>query len=102
MRKRVEFRLTMPSCGSWNGQWSQEKSLHTKICQIKEDKIEKLGIVNGTSWYYNFGDGWGASISARVMEKGERAKKSAGFCGYDWMIDSIIEHNKIRSIVGEV
>lgn len=51
-------------------------------------------------WYYSFGDGWAASVSARVMSKGERSSRSDGFCGYDWMVRSILTHGDIRPSVG--
>jgi hypothetical protein len=50
------------------------------------------------SYYYNLGDGWAARVSVREVSASEAAKircKSAGFCGYDWMIDSIIHYGEI-------
>jgi len=49
------------------------------------------------SWSYDFGDGWRALVSGTLLKKGERVKKSDGFYGYDWMVDSIIFHNEIRT-----
>lgn len=57
-------------------------------------------ILDKGSFYYNFGDGWGMSISVREVDSKEAAKirkKSVGFCGYDWAIDSILQHQKIIS-----
>lgn len=56
--------------------------------------IERLGIP--TSWWHNWDDGWSASVSARVMESGERKAKSAGFRGYDWMVDRIVRWGDTR------
>ena len=88
MKKRVLFRLTMPNTGSWNGKWSGEGRNYTLVRSIPEARVQELDIPS--SWYHNFGDGWGASVSAVLMEKGERARKSDGFCGYEWMVDRII------------
>ncbi len=97
--KTFAFQLSMPNAGSWNGRWSGEKDLYIKFRkltnkQIEESRIEERG------YYYNFGDGWGASINVFVLDSKERQKlqrKSKGFCGYDWMIDSIIKNGKIIS-----
>ena len=43
-------------------------------------------------WTHRWDDGWCAGICARVVPKGERLKKSAGFSGYDWMVANIIDH----------
>ena len=54
---------------------------------------------DGANHYYNFGDGWGANVSVRIVEgaksRNQAIKGSKGFCGYDWMIDSILKHGKI-------
>ncbi len=87
-RQRILFRLSMPNTGSWNGKWSGSERNYVLVRSIPEQRVGDLGIPN--SWYHNFGDGWGASVSATVMAKGERKPKSDGFCGYDWMVDRII------------
>jgi hypothetical protein len=51
------------------------------------------------SWYYNFGDGWGAAVDMRVLEPGQKRslnKINAGFCGYNWMVDSILNCGAIK------
>ena len=88
---RIVFNLTMPNVGSWNGVWTGKRPDYNLTKQVSVAKAEEL---DGQSWYYNFGDGWGASVSARVPTKGERIR-SAGFCGYNWMVDSILSHGKI-------
>jgi hypothetical protein len=50
--------------------------------------------------YYNFGDGWGANVEVKEVtgdEKRKLVKQSAGFCGYDWMIDSLRWYGKIMN-----
>lgn len=96
MRRRVEFRLSMPGVGSWNGKWTGESNNYTIVRSLSDKKIEELGISDGgMDWSYSFGDGWRASVGARIMAVGEKAKKSDGFCGYDWMVDSIVDNNAI-------
>jgi len=49
-------------------------------------------------YYYKFSNGYGAHINVRYVQKNEakdKMKKSKGFCGYDWMIDSILTKGKI-------
>ncbi len=95
---RVEFRLTMPGVSTWSGRWSGESRNYTIVERLSKKALEKLKIEPGKTrtWFHDFGDGWCAQIDARVMEKGERAKKSDGFYGYDWMVRSILEHGKIK------
>lgn len=96
--KRIEFKLSMPNRGSWNGRWSGENRDYLKYKTISDKWAESIGLKdkNTNSWYYGWNDGWGASVSARIMEQGEKKKKSMGFCGYDWMVDSILMNNKIE------
>ena len=96
--KRVEFRLSMPGVGSWDGKWSGSKNNYTIKENLTDNKISILGLDNSDqSWSYNFGDGWCATVRARIVPKGEKLKKSDGFCGYNWMVDSIISNNLIKS-----
>ena len=97
----VCFKLSMPNRGSWNGRWSGEADVYARVFYVGTAKktIEKYKkIIEEGSYYYNFGDGWGASISVEEIT-GAEAKKikkiTHGFCGYDWMIDSIIKNGDI-------
>ena len=94
---RVEFRLSMPNRGSWNGGWSGEGRNYVIYKKLTNKMIEFLGLDKQSkqSWYYHWSDGWGANVSARLLEKTERKQKSNGFCGYDWMVESILFRNKI-------
>lgn len=97
------FELTMPRVNSWNGRWSGEGKLYAKCVRFgrsraMDEQVAKLLDVG--SWYYDFGDGWGASVTARTVTATEARKierKSAGFCGYGWMVQSIISHGEIRA-----
>lgn len=96
------FELSMPNNNSWNGKWSGEDNLHAKVVNLgKTKRAEAKGkeIIENGGYYYNFGDGWGANVSAREVNAKEGNKirrKTKGFCGYDWMIDSIRFHGDIR------
>lgn len=95
---RVEFKLSMPNVGSWNGKWSGEGKRYALNRTITENQAKLLGLRGGyPNWYHSFGDGWGASISAKILEKGERFQKSNGFCGYDWMVDNILYYGRISA-----
>jgi len=91
----------MPNCGSWNGRWSGEGRPYARIRKFGRSKAtnEKAAkILAECSYYYNFGDGWGERVSVREVTAVEAAKierSSAGFCGYDWMIESIIRDGEI-------
>lgn len=103
----LSFQLTMPNIGSWNGKWSgSEKVYYRTKSFLKKNAptslIEKLkdknSRGNSLNYYYNFGDGWGANVLVELIDAKEAKKRnkiSSGFCGYEWMIDSIIKHDKI-------
>ena len=88
MRVRVEFHLSMPGVSSWNGKWTGAGNDYVVYRSLAAEDVVRLKIP--ASFRHSFGDGWCACVSARVMERGERATKSDGFCGYEWMIDRII------------
>ena len=94
------FELSMPGVGSWNGRWSGEEYFYAKIKKLgtsKKAKIKAQEMV-GKSFRYDFGDGWAARITVREVSGREITdiqKQSRGFCGYDWMVDSIISDLKI-------
>jgi hypothetical protein len=91
----IVFTLSMPNVGSWNGKWTAENDLHCRTIKLNKAKESEL---DGKNFYYDFKDGWGANISCLKMssiEANRLRKKSKGFCGYDWMIASIIKNNKI-------
>lgn len=91
----IVFKLTMPNRGSWNGKWSQENRLFVR-CRTEAAVPKELW---DRSFYYRWPDGWTACVSAErrpAKEAQKLQKKSAGFCGYDWMIASIIKYGEIR------
>lgn len=95
--KIYAFKLSMPNVGSWNGEWSGKKDLYIQFRKLTNKQITDSGIKEG-SHHYNFGDGWSANVSVSEIDSEEKrklSKRSKGFAGYDWMIDSIIENQKI-------
>lgn len=97
MTQYAIFELSMPNRGSWNGGWSGALDKYVKHRQLPAKG--NPNVKDGANHYYNFGDGWGANVSVRIVEgakaKNQAIKGSKGFCGYDWMIDSILKHGKI-------
>lgn len=90
---RVSFKLTMPSRGSWNNQWSGQDNNYEVVKNLPKKTIEKLQLNEGSKHFsYRWDDGWRASIEVRIMETGERKKKSDGFFGCNWMINNIVDY----------
>lgn len=92
----------MPNNNAWNGKWSGEGNFYAKTQTFmnKKGKENAAKILAGRYYYYNFGDGWAAGITVKEVTSAEATqirKKSKGFCGYDWMIDSIIKRGQILS-----
>lgn len=91
----------MPNRGSWNGRWSGENNLYAVVKTFGRGKkaSERCAkLIASGSWYYRWEDGWGASIKVRQVDATEARrirKASRGFCGYEWMIESILKYDKI-------
>lgn len=98
---KLIFTLTMPGNNAWNGRWSGEGKLYAKVVDVGTAKKtrEKYAAILGKCFGYNFGDGWYASVSVRepvdAKDLRDVRKRSAGFCGYDWIINDIRFHGKI-------
>lgn len=89
------FTLTMPNRGSWNGKWSGENNFYGCFRSVSKATADKL---DGQDFYYHWKDGWGANISIHIASGNvlrQLRKKSKGFHGYEWMVDSILKHGKI-------
>lgn len=90
----IAFFLSMPHVASWNSEWSGEGKIYARL--RRDNQVPKEYI--NQSFEYRWDDGWEASVEVKKVDSKEAAnirKKSAGFYGYDWMIDSIIDHGKI-------
>lgn len=106
---KVSFELTMPNVGSWNGKWTgATKKYYVIRTLFKTSQYQPYGgpehvqnLLAGkpfANFYFRWSDGWGANVQMQVVDPPEarkRLKQSAGFCGYEWMIDSILKHGKI-------
>jgi len=91
MTKRLIFELSMPKNNSWNNKWSGEDNKYTVAKTVTEKTHAKL-----KDYYtYSFGDGWVAGVTVRKAKVREKATNK--FCGYNWMIDSILCHGEIRA-----
>ena len=91
----IAFELSMPNKGSWNGKWSQEGECFVRTMDQRKVPKEYWD----KDFYYHWDDGWTACVSVRQCPASEARKierKSKGFCGYDWMITSIIKYGEIK------
>ena len=97
------FELFMPGRNSWNGRWSGEDRVYARIVNLgrtKKARVKGEAIIQGGAYSYAWSDGWCARVVVREVDAAEAnriRKRSAGFCGYDWMIDSIRYHGEIRA-----
>jgi hypothetical protein len=98
----IAFTLSMPGVASWNGRWSGEGNSYVRVRSLGRGKsagAREQEIVAESPYSYSFGDGWRASVEVRHVDASQARKlrrESAGFAGYDWMIDSIVEHGAIK------
>lgn len=99
----LSYTLSMPSNNSWNGKWSGEGRCFARVRSYGRSKKqnEKASEILKIGYFtYSFGDGWVAGISVKEVGPKEAAtvrRRSLGFHGYDWMIDSIETNRKIIS-----
>lgn len=91
MKRRIIFELSMPSNNSWNGKWTGEGKKYTVARTLPGAKASELK----PRYTYSFGDGWVAAVSIR--EAAPREKATDRFCGYEWMIASILSRNAITA-----
>ena len=96
------FELSMPNRGSWNGKWSGENNYYAIIRSFynsDRNRVEK--ILAKTNYIYRWDDGWTAQISVTEVTANEVVKikkRSKGFCGYKWMVDSICASGEILTL----
>ena len=97
-KTKVLFTLTFPGVNTWNGRWTGEGKLY---CigkdYIRYGKTLYPNLKEG-NYGYDFGDGWYANINVSFVTPTEcrkLTKKSSGFCGYEWMCESILKNGKI-------
>lgn len=95
------FTLSMPSNNSWNRKWSGDGRMYARVRKEPRDRARTDEILNQGSFHYGFGDGWCACVSVEQIDSKKAAsvrRKSLGFCGYDWMIDEIIQLGRIKTL----
>jgi hypothetical protein len=97
----LKFELSMPNVGSWNGKWSGADRLYARTRRFtgKERLIVAKSILEKGYFRYDFGDGWSAGVSVEKVDSKEANrinKNTCGFCGYDWMINSIVDFGDIK------
>lgn len=91
--KRIEFSLGMSGVSAWDGRWSGSSKNYTIVRGLSSTRSAALlSGKDSATWFHHWPDGWCASVTARVMGKGERRKKSDGFCGYGWMVSNILSY----------
>jgi hypothetical protein len=93
----LRFKLSMPTVGSWDGKWSDEGVYYAIVRSLQNKELANK-ILERDYYHYDFGDGWAAGITVEQIDSKEAAKtrrRSKGFCGYEWMVDSIINNQRI-------
>lgn len=93
----VSFELKMANIGSWNGRWSGEGSRYVKVINLSKSQIESiLGEKESDSFHHRWDDGWSLNIYVTIIDSKKKRELSKhfknGFCGYEWMISNIINH----------
>lgn len=99
MRYLAAF-LSMPGANSWNNRWSGADRPYVSLFRAPERNKQFLAERLSLIGYYNydFGDGWRAGVTVKEvteLEYKQLKKTTAGFSGYDWMVDSIIKYKRI-------
>ena len=92
----VSFELSMPSAASWTGKWSGEGRPYVRVRKVNAELAKTLR----ENYFYRWDDGWCVRVDVSIVDGRAAAKlrkKSVGFSGYDWMIDSILERGYIES-----
>jgi hypothetical protein len=86
------FGLSMPG---GNKKWTGEG----RYAVVRSAGKREAAVLAGGPYHYHFGDGWVARVDVSEVKGNEitkARKRSKGFCGYEWMIDSIIRDLKIK------
>lgn len=99
----LSFTLSMPGNNSWNGKWSGQDNFYAIVKHFgssKKSKEKAEKILKDGYFSYDFGDGWRAGISVKQVDSATARKirkQSRGFCGYDWMVESILNKGYIEA-----
>ncbi len=101
MMKHILYTITMPNVGSWNGKFSGADNFYGTVRSYPSKSDVPAKVLSKKSFYYNLGDGWGASVSCEEIPTNKKSvimKRSQGFMGYDWMIHEIEHYGRIRTL----
>jgi len=99
----LSFELSMPGVNSWNGKWSGVGNLYARVVNFgktKKGEVKAREILDNRYFHYSFRDGWSAGVTVKEVNAKtamQIRRKSKGFNGYDWMIDSILRDMTIVS-----
>ena len=97
----IMFRLSMPKNSVWNKKWTGDGKFYAVVKEFlgRNEVAKAIKILKKKHYYYDFKDGWEAKVAVTQIKNGLDVatinKASKGFCGYEWMIDSIINNQKI-------
>jgi hypothetical protein len=92
----IWFVLRMRNTPTWNESWSGAGRLYAKRVNVPKTKAEEL--LKEGSFYFSWSDGWSCAVDVVKPSPAEAramAKNTRGFCGYEWMINSILMYGKI-------
>ena len=92
----IWFVLRMRNTPTWNGSWSGAGRLYAKRVNVPKARAEEL-LKEGSFWW-SWSDGWSCAVDVVKPSPAEAramAKNTRGFCGYEWMIKSIILYGQI-------
>ncbi len=92
----IWFVLRMRNTPTWNGRWSGEGDLHAMRMNVSAKKAEEL--LKEGSFYFSWPDGWSCAVDVvkpSPPEARRMAKNNKGFCGYVWMVNSILKYGRI-------
>jgi hypothetical protein len=94
----LAFVLSMPGRSSWDDRWSGQDALHADFASVSKGTADR--VLEKGSYSYSWGDGWCAAVQVSqpdVIALRKMRRTSKGFCGYGWMITSIIEKGRIST-----
>lgn len=95
----LAYTLSMPRATSWNGHWSGEDQPHVITRSYRSGKRRELArrILAEGPYRYSWDDGWRARIDVEEVDNRRAVamlRTSAGFAGYEWMVDTIEKYGK--------
>lgn len=97
----IAFTLSMPGVSSWDGKWSGEDRPHVIVRAFRKMPNHDGKSIAPGRYSYNFSDGWRAAVNVEIVDRSDAQKlrrRSAGFSGYDWMVDEICRLGRIRTL----